>query len=233
MVVRFRVLATDYDGTLATRGRVEPATLAALQALRASGRKLLLVTGRELPDLKRIFPEFAIFDRIVAENGALVHRPDTDNETLLCEPPIPALVERLRCKHVPISVGRAVIATTEPNYPVVLKAIHKLGLELQLTFNKGSVMVLPSGVNKATGVAHTLAEIAETAAATVAIGDAENDHAFLAACGCGVAVANALPSLKSRAHLVTRGTHGAGVLEVVNELLANDFVRCASCGCAG
>ena len=231
--MRLRVLATDYDGTLATHGAVEAATLKALQRLRDSGRKLLLVTGREVPDLQRVFPQFGIFDHIVAENGALLFRPDSGRQTLLCEPPSALLVERLRERHVPISVGRAVIATTEPHYAVVLKAIHKLGLELQLTFNKGSVMVLPTGVNKATGLAHALAELGETAAVTVAIGDAENDHAFLAACGCGVAVANALPSLKSRAHLVTRGAHGAGVIEVIDELIANDFARCASCGRAG
>jgi HAD superfamily hydrolase (TIGR01484 family) len=130
--VRFRVLATDYDGTLATHGSVDAATLQALPRLQASGRKLLLVTGRELSDLKRVFPGFGIFDRIVAENGGLLYCPESAKETLLCEPPSSALIERLRARHVPISVGRAVIATTEPHYAVVLKAIHKLGLELQL-----------------------------------------------------------------------------------------------------
>lgn len=231
--MRFRVLATDYDGTLATHGSVDSTTLAGLERLRSSGRKIMLVTGREMPDLKRVFPDYAVFDRIVAENGALVHCPHNGSETLLCEPPSQMLVNRLRERHIPISVGRAVIATTEPHYQTVLKAIHKLGLELQLTFNKGSVMVLPTGVNKATGLAHALAEIGEPASATVGIGDAENDHAFLAACGCGVAVANALPSLKSRAQVVTRSPHGAGVVEIIDELLANDFARGASCGGAG
>ena len=36
--------------------------------------------------------------------------------------------------------------------PLVLEAIRDLGLELQVIFNKGSVMVLPAGVNKATGL---------------------------------------------------------------------------------
>jgi HAD superfamily hydrolase (TIGR01484 family) len=231
--MRFTVLATDYDGTLATHGTVEHEILASLEWLRASGRKLLLVTGRELPDLKQVFPEFRIFDRIVAENGALLYRPLSDEESLLCEPPAEALVDRLREVGVPISVGRAIVATTDPYHQAVFEAIHELQLEYQVTFNKGSVMVLPSGVNKATGLAHALQEIGETASATVAIGDAENDHAFLAACGCRVAVANALPSLKSRAHVVTRGAHGAGVVEVVAELLANDFAGVACSGGAG
>lgn len=228
--MRFQVFATDYDGTLATHGSVDGATCAGLDRLRASGRKLLLVTGRELPDLKRIFPPLGLFDRVVAENGALLYRPDADQEQLLCEPASAALAERLSELGVPFSMGRAIVASHEPHEVAVLEAIHELGLELQLTFNKGSVMVLPSGVNKATGLGHALGELGQTPAATVAIGDAENDHAFLAACGCAVAVANALPSLKSRAHVVTAGTHGAGVLEIVEELLADDFARCAACG---
>lgn len=224
--MRFHVLATDYDGTLATHGTVEPATTAALERLRESGRRALLVTGRELPDLRKVYPEFAVFDRIVAENGALLYDPESDKETLLCEPPSDVLVERLRSFNIPFSVGRAVIATTEPHHHAVLEAIHELGLELQLTFNKGAVMVLPSGVNKATGLMAVLKEIGASAEGTVGIGDAENDHAFLAVCGCGVAVANALPSLKSRAQVITRSTHGAGVVEVIHELIANDFARC-------
>jgi hydroxymethylpyrimidine pyrophosphatase-like HAD family hydrolase len=227
MTMRFKALATDYDGTLATHGLVDAATVAGLERLRASGRKLLLVTGRELPDLKRIFPQLRLFDRVVAENGGLLYRPANGQQMLLCEPASAALAERLGAMGVPVSVGKAIIATSEPHEMAVLQAIHELGLELQLTFNKGAVMVLPSGVNKATGLARAVAELGTTAARTVAIGDAENDHAFLAACGCGVAVANALPSLKLRANRVTAGTHGAGVIEVIEELLANDFAGCA------
>jgi haloacid dehalogenase-like hydrolase len=47
----YQAFATDYDGTLATDGQVDEPTLAALQALRASGRRLVLVSGREHADL--------------------------------------------------------------------------------------------------------------------------------------------------------------------------------------
>lgn len=228
--MRFRALATDYDETLAMHGRVEQATITGLKRLQASGRRLLLVTGRELSDLKRIFAELATFDAVVAENGGVLYAPSSGQERLLCEPPSAVLIERLRELNVPISVGRAIIATTEPHQITVLESIHELGLELQLIFNKGAVMVLPSGVNKATGLGHALRELGLAAESTVGVGDAENDHAFLSACGCGVAVANALPSLKSHARVVTRGSQGAGVLEVIGELLANDFLRCATCG---
>jgi hypothetical protein len=58
---------------------------------------------------------------------------------------------------------------------------------------------------------------------TVGVGDAENDHAFLAACECAVAVSNALPALKERADFVTRGDHGSGVTELIDHLIADDL----------
>src|SRR5262249_2915077 len=70
---RYLALAADYDGTLAYRGRVEEATLAALRRVRASGRRLLLVTGRELPSLFATFDRPELFDLVVAENGGLLY----------------------------------------------------------------------------------------------------------------------------------------------------------------
>jgi len=64
--------ATDYDGTLAHHGRVDAPTIAALERLKASGRKLLMVTGRDLPDLQHAFDRLDLFDMVVAKNGALL-----------------------------------------------------------------------------------------------------------------------------------------------------------------
>ena len=65
-------LATDYDGTLATDGRVDEPTIAALTRFRAAGRRLILVTGRELDELQDRCPRLDLFDRVVAENGVVV-----------------------------------------------------------------------------------------------------------------------------------------------------------------
>lgn len=219
---RFRALAVDYDDTLATGGSVDPAVLDALNRLKDSGFRLLLVTGRELGDLQRVCPNLAIFDRVVAENGGLLHRPDTGDERTLGEAPSGPFLDLLRQKNVvPLSVGRVIVATREPQEARVLEAIRELGLELEIIFNKGAVMILPSGVNKATGLRHALSALKLPAASVVGMGDAENDHAFLEACGYGVAVANAIPALKSRARLVTGGSAGAGVVEVVERLLSD------------
>lgn len=222
--MRYHVLATDYDGTLAHHGRVDEPTLEALRRVRASGRKLLLVSGRELEDLRGTFDHLDLFDLAVLENGGLLFRPSDCTEKLLGEPPPEALVARLRQTGVErISVGRVVIATWEPYQAIVLESIRALGLEHQVIFNKGAVMILPAGVNKATGLEAALTELGLSRDQAAGIGDAENDHAFLAHCALGVAVANALPALKERADWVTPSDHGAGVIELIDRLLVDDL----------
>jgi HAD superfamily hydrolase (TIGR01484 family) len=222
--MRYLVLAADYDGTLATHGKVYEATLEALRRLRETGRKLVMVTGRELDELLEVFPHTDLFDRIVAENGALLYRPEGREEQSLAARPPDEFVAELEGHGVgPISVGRVIVATWEPHESTVLRVIREMGLELQVIFNKGAVMILPSGVNKATGLAVALDELGLSPHNAVAVGDAENDHAFLEACECSAAVANALPALKERADLVTAGDHGAGVAELIDKLVADDL----------
>jgi hydroxymethylpyrimidine pyrophosphatase-like HAD family hydrolase len=221
--MRFHALATDYDGTLAVHGRVEPAVRAALERLRASGRKAILVTGRELEELRSVFPELRLFDRIVAENGAHLFRPDTREDRVLGPPPPEALLAALRRRNVPFERGKVIVATREPHGEAVLEAVRELGLEHQLIFNKGAVMVLPPGINKAQGLAAALDDLGLSPRNVAAIGDAENDNALLESCECGVAVADALPGLKARADLVTRGGAGAGVIELIARLTEGDL----------
>jgi HAD superfamily hydrolase (TIGR01484 family) len=224
--MRYLALATDYDGTLATHGLVDAPTLAALERFRASGRKLVMVTGRALEELQGVCPRLDLFDRVVAENGALLYRPADGSEKVRAERPPDAFIKEIKARGAPrVSVGRSIVATWEPYETTVLEVIREMGLELQVIFNKGAVMVLPSGVNKATGLDAALDELGLSPRNVVGVGDAENDHAFLARCECGAAVANALPLLKERADLVTAGTHGAGVVEVINGLLDDDLAH--------
>jgi hypothetical protein len=222
--VRYHLLACDYDGTLASGGQVDARTIAALDRLRASGRKLILVTGRQLPDLMEVFPRLDLFDRVVAENGAILYCPSDRTERTLAEPPPPAFVAALSQRNVaPLAAGQVIVATWEPQEKAVLETIRELGLELQVIFNKGAVMVLPSGVNKASGMDAALAELRISRHNTVGVGDAENDHAFLARCELAVAVANALAPLKERADLVTTGARGDGVAELIDRMLESDL----------
>jgi hydroxymethylpyrimidine pyrophosphatase-like HAD family hydrolase len=220
--VRYLVLATDYDGTLAHDGVTDAATIAALERFREQGGHPLLVTGREIPDLEQTFPRLDLFARVVAENGGVLYEPATGRERVLGPPADPHFVEMLRRAGVaPLSVGRTIVATVEPFEREALAVIKALGLELHVIFNKGNVMVLPSSVNKATGLHAALDDLDLSPHNTAGIGDAENDHAFLDACELSVAVANAIPALREHVDLVTTGARGAGVQELIDRLLVD------------
>ena len=216
----YAALATDYDGTIARDGVVDGPTLAALVRLRAAGWRLVLATGRELDDLRRLMPRLDLFDRVVAENGAVLHAPATGAVRLLAPPPPPAFAAALSAAGVhPVRAGRVVVAAWEAHEARVRTVAETLGLDLRLVRNKGALMALPAGVDKRSGTSAALRELGVPASDCVGVGDAENDLDLLALCGLAAAVGNALPAVKRAAALVTRGECGEGVAELVEHLL--------------
>lgn len=219
--VRYEVLATDYDGTLTGDGEsVAEDVTQGLQRLKAAGRKLVLITGRVLDDLIRVFPAVDVFDRVVAENGAVLYCPATRDLKVLAERPSRPFIERLEALGVtPLSVGHVIVATLTAHEATVSQAIRELRLNAAIAYNKGSIMVLPPGVTKASGLRAALDDLRVGPCGVLGIGDAENDDSLLGACSFGVAVGNALPALKGRAHMVTAAAGGAGVLEAIALML--------------
>jgi hydroxymethylpyrimidine pyrophosphatase-like HAD family hydrolase len=224
--MRYHILATDYDGTLADNGKVDQQTVEKLKKLKSTGRLLVLVTGREMRYLTEDFPDYKVFDQVVAENGAVLVETSTGKEQLLGEAPDAQLIQALKTRGVgPISIGKVIIATWEPHELAVLQVIKELGLERQVIFNKGAVMILPSGINKASGLKTLLRQLHYSEHNLVAVGDAENDGAMLELAECGVAVSNALPAVKKIADYTTKGKSGKGVVELIDSLMGDDLAE--------
>jgi len=222
--MRYKSLACDFDGTIAEDGKISVATLAALDRLKSSGRSVLLVTGRLLEDLFQTFPEYAVCQLIVAENGALIYNPADRSTKQLAAPPSPQFIEALQTRNVgPLEIGQSIVAAGRIHEDAILQAIDETADGLQAIYNKDAVMVLPAGVDKGTGLQAALRELGLSADAVVGVGDAENDFALLNACGCGVAVANAVPGLKDCADITTTGSAGKGVEELIAHMLRNDL----------
>ena len=220
---KYQALATDYDGTIAQHGDVTEATHAALGRWKDARRKLIMVTGRELPDLQKICPFTELFDGIVAENGALLYWPAKREKKALVAPPPQEFIDCLRAQGVsPLSFGEVIVATQETYKGVVLAVIEELGLKLRVILNKGALMVLPTSVDKATGLIEAAKAMGIPLADIAGVGDAENDQVFLTLCGYSAAVGNALGFLKKQVHYVTKATHGAGVEELIGKLLATE-----------
>jgi hypothetical protein len=224
--MRYLALATDYDETLATSGALSDETVNALRELRRSGRRVLLLTGRTLAELSSVCRQLELFDAIVLENGAVLYMPASRHSTQLCPATARALVPWLERHEVePIIQGQALVATRRPHEMVVLEALRDLGLELQILFNGNAVLVLPSGVNKGSGLKAMLRNFGLSVHEVVGIGNGANDHSFLEICECAVAVDNAISSLKAKVDFCTRAAAGRGVVELIEELMATDLAN--------
>lgn len=214
MAHRFAALAFDYDGTLTEQRRPSAAVLSHLRATRASGTKLVLVTGRILAELRQVAPEVEDeFDAVVAENGAVLL--DVDGVRDLAPPVDPILARALTHRDVTVRSGRVVLAGQAVDAGTALEEIGRLGLDCQLVRNRGELMIVPSGITKGTGLAEALAELGVSRHSTLAVGDAENDLPLLEVAEVGVAVANAVDSLKRTADVVLERADGDGIVELL------------------
>jgi hypothetical protein len=218
--MNYLAIASDYDGTLATEGKVDLATLAAVHQWQESGRKFILVTGRRINSLKTVFEAINICDYIVAENGAVLYHPQSQISHLLCQPASSKLIEKLQQKGIKnIAIGEVIVATWQPYEEIVRETIAQLNLSLEIILNKRAIMILPTGINKASGLELALHKLNLNPSEVIGVGDAENDLDLLQYCGLGVAVANALPEVKQQADWVTEAERGIGIQELIQRHL--------------
>jgi hydroxymethylpyrimidine pyrophosphatase-like HAD family hydrolase len=216
--VKLSVIAVDYDGTVARGDVLDPTARPAIAAARTSGIIVLLVTGRILDDLRRVAGDLHFVDAVIAENGAIVHFPDSGHTSTLA-PPVPdGFVTELRRRGIPFGLGRSLVDADAADAPRLLEVIRVLELPLVLIFNGGRVMVLPQGVSKATGLHAALDTLRLSARNAVAIGDAENDHELLRLAEVGVAVEWGSPALRSAADVVLQGSGPPAVSAYVRTL---------------
>jgi len=220
--MRYSVLAVDYDGTIAEEGVLSAEVREALAVTRAAGVTVVLVTGRVLADLRRAARDLSFADAVVAENGAVLTFPASGRSLRLHAPPPPGFAEALRQRGVAVVEGECVVEAPAAAAAAVLEVVRAMELPLVLAFNRSQLMILPQAVSKATGLREALATLRLSGHNTLAIGDAENDHALLEAVEVGVAVAWGSPALVRAADLVL---DGRGPADAARFLRARAAVR--------
>jgi hydroxymethylpyrimidine pyrophosphatase-like HAD family hydrolase len=209
-----QAIALDYDGTLTETDHPTTEALEAVREARSRGQAVVLVTGRILSELRAVFPTVeGEFDAIVAENGAVL--ADADGVRDLATPVDPELGQALTHRDIPVRQGRVLLACDTEHLGAVFEELARLDLDCQVMRNRAAMMVLPGGVTKGTGLQQALGNLGISRHSTLAVGDAENDHAMLEACELGVAVANAVDALKRRADLVLPAADGDGVVALL------------------
>ena len=214
------VLALDYDGTIAHNDVLAADVRLAIATARARGIVVLLVTGRIFADLARVAGDLHFVDGVVAENGSILHWPESGRTSTLA-PALPGrLLAELRMRNIPFAVGQCLIDANANDAPRILDTIRSLELPLVLVFNRGRVMITAQGASKATGLHAALETLRLSARNTVAIGDAENDHELLRLAEVGVAVEWGSAALAAAADVVLPGSSPAAVAAYVTELAA-------------
>jgi hypothetical protein len=214
-------LALDYDGTIALGDTVDPAVRDAIAAARTRGIVVLLATGRILDELRRVAGELHFVDAVIAENGAVLHFPESGHTTRLAPAVPPAFAEALARRHIAYRAGQSLVDADAADAPRLLEVIRELELPLVLIFNKGRVMTMPQGVSKGTGLHAALDTLRLSARNTLAIGDAENDHELLRLAEVGVAVPWASPALRAAADVTLSGSGTEAVASYTRALAAS------------
>ena len=220
--MRLRVIATDYDGTIATDGVAGSAVREAIRKARQRGVLVVIVTGRILSELRQVAGCLDFVDGVVAENGGVVALPNGHTTLLGRSPPL-ALITRLTERGIDFKVGRCVIELDADFADVAIALIRQLELPLAITFNRGRMMLLPASVSKASGLRELLDTLGESVHNAVGIGDAENDHDLLSCCEHGVAVGWGSSRLKEAACHVIDGDGPAAVAAYIDRI--SDSIR--------
>ena len=216
--MKLAVIALDYDGTIAQQDALDPSVRDAVADARTRGIIVMLVTGRILDELRRVAGDLHFVDAVIAENGAVVHFPDSAHTSLVA-PAIPeAFVAELRRRGIAMTPGQCLVDAAAADAPQILEAIREMELPLVLLFNRGRVMILPQGVSKATGLQMALTMLRLSPRNTVAVGDAENDHALLQLAEVGAAVEWGSAALRSAADVTVTGRGPVAVAEYILSL---------------
>ena len=222
--MKLSVLALDYDGTIATDAGVNPDVRAAIAQARTSGITVLLVTGRILSELRRVAGDLHFVDGVVAENGAVVHFPDSDHTSVLAPRLVEPLVMGLAKEQLSFQAGECLIDADAADGQRLLSVIRRLELPYVLVFNRGRVMVMPQGVSKATGLQTALDMLRLSPRNTVAIGDAENDHELLRLSELGAAVKWGSNALQASADTVVLGESPRDTATYIRALAGADHL---------
>ncbi|MBN1427412.1 MAG: HAD hydrolase family protein [Anaerolineae bacterium] len=209
-----RVLAFDFDGTLAENGSVPKDLQRALVKLHTLGCALFLVTGRRFEGIP-LGVLSNVFDGIVWENGAVICRTATNEVYLPFGYISPRLVESLEEARVPLEHGLAIVSTWTHHRETTWKVLSTWGGDATVVGNKGALMILPAGAAKGSGLEKLLELCGYSPRNLASFGDAENDLSLLQTGEIGIAVGSAVPQLKAVADLVTEKPGPAGVLEAI------------------
>jgi hydroxymethylpyrimidine pyrophosphatase-like HAD family hydrolase len=211
----FKALACDYDGTLASEDRMGEEARAALGQARAAGLRLILVTGRTFFELTRVCDCLDLFEAVVAENGAVLYYPAESMIRDQGPPPPERLLAELDRRRVYYQAGRVIVGTARSDEAAVREALATTDVTREVVYNRGALMLLPTGMSKGTGIQQAARLLGLSTHDLLALGDAENDLPLFDACGWSGCPASGGPEVRARADWIFPGENGQSIAAAI------------------
>jgi HAD superfamily hydrolase (TIGR01484 family) len=211
-----RIMAFDFDGTLAVNGTVPDEVERALAQCRDSGYVLFLVTGRRYETVP-LGSLGHLFAGIVWENGAVLTHTASGETYLPFGQLDVRLLKAIEEAGIPFERGLAIAATWTPHDQALWHILRSHGGSTSIEYNRNSVMVLPPGATKGTGLERLLALCGLSPRNLAAFGDAENDLSMLTLAEVSVTVADAVPAVIETSDVLASAPGPQGVLEILRQ----------------
>lgn len=209
------VLALDLDGTIQSGSRpIDPEVSRYLRLVKRSGIRLVLVTGRSLPELRRL-ADTTLFDAVVAENGAILL---VGGSQVILAPSGWNSVRKRLLGRFRAGKEQVIISLSRRREKDVRQY---LGTSARLEFNKDRLMIMPAKVDKGSGLLAALTMLNALDGRLMCIGDGENDLAMFRIADLKVAVGDSSAALKRGADFVTRQNNGKGAIEAIRTFIGN------------
>jgi hydroxymethylpyrimidine pyrophosphatase-like HAD family hydrolase len=215
---RIRLVLSDYDRTFTDETlRVAPGLAETIGRLRDKGVLFSVVSGRKFSFMMDFYRSMnGLVDSFIAENGCIGYA--RGSRQVICETVHrDDLLQTLDRKAVPYDAGDVVISVHRKYLPAVEQVLEGYPA-YHVIKNVDSLMLLPHGASKATGIRWLMDMYCVDTNEMACIGDAENDIDMRALCSVMGAVANALPAVKKESDYVCRDSFGAGLREFLEHI---------------
>lgn len=217
---KIRMIVCDFDRTLTDEALIP--SVEAFDAIRGAkrlGLKFIIVSGRQLDFLLSIEEISQLADAVVAENGAIAYELSTSKKSSPFVKEAKIIKQAFQKSGLKFLQFEVMTSLSVRDVNEVKDLITKNKLDAEIHFNVDSIMVLPRGVTKASGLLLALDLMDAPKDGIIGFGDGENDLPLFEESDIAIAVANALPEVKAKADIVTTLTGGRGVAEQINGML--------------
>jgi hypothetical protein len=215
---RIRLVLSDYDRTFTDETLcVAPGLVDAIGRLRDKGVLFSVVSGRKYPFMLDFYRGMdGLVDSFVAENGCIGYAQGC--RQVICEAGHrDELLQALGREAIPYDAGDVVISVHR-RYLAGVEQVLAGYPAYHVIRNVDSLMLLPHGASKATGIRWLMDMYCVGTGEMACIGDAENDIDMRGLCVLMGAVANALPAVKQESDYICRNEFGAGLREFLEHI---------------